>query len=95
MQALLMCKNDLYYCDNELWNKADELINKNVALDYHNNNLYWEKIENDSAGKVVSDISEQVNNTYLKVNGQADGVKSYNRMVKLIIALFRHEYDRK
>lgn len=95
MQALLMCKNDLYYCDNESWNKADELINKNVALDYHNNNLYWEKIENDSAGKVVSDISEQVNNTYLKVNGQADGVKSYNRMVKLIIALFRHEYDRK
>ena len=48
-----------------------------------------------AAYKVVSDISEQVNNTYLKVNGQADGVKSYNRMVKLIIALFRHEYDRK
>ena len=29
-----------------------------------------------------------VNDSYLKANGQADGVKSYNRMVDLLVAYY-------
>ena len=33
-------------------------------------------------------MADKVNDTYLKVNGQTDGVQSYNRMVDLIVAYF-------
>ena len=32
--------------------------------------------------------ADKINDTYLKANGQADGVQSYSRMVDLIVAYF-------
>ena len=37
----------------------------------------------------TSEVSEKVNNTYLKSNMQEDGTKSYGRMVDLLIGLWR------
>ena len=34
-----------------------------------------------------------MNDTYLKANGQKDGVKSYNRMVDLIVAYYNQRYS--
>ena len=39
--------------------------------------------------RVISETADRVNDTYLRVNGQAEGVKSYDRMVDLIVAYFR------
>ena len=36
----------------------------------------------------ISKTADKINDTYLKVNGQADGVQSYSRMVDLIVAYF-------
>ncbi|MCX7614141.1 MAG: DUF3810 domain-containing protein [Clostridiales bacterium] len=36
----------------------------------------------------VSEAGDQINNTYLKSMGQADGIKSYGRMVDLLIAYY-------
>ena len=35
------------------------------------------------------DAKETVNDTYLKANGQTDGVRSYGRMVDLLLAYYR------
>lgn len=40
---------------------------------------------------VVSDVSNAVNDTYLKANNQAHGVQSYGRMVELLLAEQRAE----
>ena len=37
----------------------------------------------------VAEVSNKVNDTYLKVNKQEDGVKSYGRMVDLLLAQYR------
>ena len=37
----------------------------------------------------VAEVSNKVNDTYLKVNKQEDGVKSYGRMVDLLLAQHR------
>jgi hypothetical protein len=37
----------------------------------------------------VERTSNRINNTYLKANNQKDGVKSYGRMVDLLIAEHR------
>jgi hypothetical protein len=52
-----------------------------VDLDLRANSAYWAKYED----TVVSTVSNKVNDTYLKANAQADGVKSYGRMVDLLL----------
>ena len=47
------------------------------------NNAFWDRYEGP-----VSDTAERINDTYLRANGQADGVRSYDRMVDLIMAYF-------
>lgn len=48
---------------------------------------YWERFEESE----VSQVADRTNNAYLKANGQTDGVKSYGRMVDLLLG----EYDMK
>ena len=42
---------------------------------------FWKQFD----GK-VAEVSNKVNDTYLKINKQEDGVKSYGRMVDLLLA---------
>jgi hypothetical protein len=44
---------------------------------------------NKSSEGVVGEISNKINDTYLKANMQEDGVQSYGRMVDLLIAEYR------
>lgn len=48
--------------------------------DLAENNRFWDRYE----GK-VAEVSTRVNDTYLKINRQEDGVKSYGRMVDLML----------
>ncbi len=47
-----------------------------AVQDLQENNEYWDQYE----GK-VAEVSNQVNDTYLKLNDQKDGVQSYGRVV--------------
>lgn len=48
------------------------------------NNAFWDRYE----GK-VAEVANQMNDTYLKINSQPDGVKSYGRLVDLMLAYYR------
>ena len=50
------------------------------------NNPYWNRYE----GK-VAEVSNQMNDTYLKLNNQEEGVQSYGRAVDLMLAYYREE----
>ena len=52
------------------------------------NNAFWEKYE----GK-ASEMHEQVNDAYLKANGQEEGVRTYERMVELIVSYYQKSGD--
>ena len=39
----------------------------------------------------MAEVAQQVNNAYLKANRQYDGVKSYGRVVDLLLAEWREE----
>jgi hypothetical protein len=47
---------------------------------------YWWSFYNAPGGAAIAAISNTVNDTYLKAQGQEDGVKSYGRVVDLLIA---------
>lgn len=81
------------YANNALYRQAPEQaarlqagLPEEVRRDMQENNAFWTRYE----GR-VSEAVTRVNDTYLKVNSQAEGVKSYGRVVDLMLAYHRRE----
>jgi len=69
------------------YNDFKELASKystGVIRDINNDNKHWEKYKGNT-----EKITNNVNNAYLKSNGQQDGIASYGRMVDLLLAEYR------
>ncbi|OPJ60488.1 DUF3810 domain-containing protein [Clostridium oryzae] len=84
MLALEYSMDALYDKDAAAYKKLVNLYSPAVERDLKYENEFWNKYN----GK-VQDTCNQVNNTYLKSNGQTDGVESYGRMVDLLLAQYR------
>lgn len=78
------CMNVLYRVDYDAWEELREQLPAEVEADLRLNREFWAKYD----GR-IAEVSNRVNDTYLKANGQKDGVKSYNRMVDLIVAYYK------
>ena len=85
MLALVHVNNRLYETDYDAYARIDAMMSDGVRRDFAQNSAYWAQFED----KVVAKVSEAVNDTYLKVNNQKDGTKSYGRMVDLLLADYR------
>ncbi len=84
MLALVNSMNKLYAENEELYEAVREMYSDGMNTDLASYRDYWQ----DYQGK-ASEVSEKVNDSYLKTNMQQDGVKSYGRMVDLLIGLWR------
>lgn len=85
MLAYIHSINALYSTgDYEAWSAVRSRLCDTALRDLAANNAFWDRFE----GK-VAEVSNQVNNTYLQMNDQSDGVKSYGRMVDLLLAMMR------
>lgn len=82
--ALNYCLNDLSRYDYdayvEIWNGLSE----GVKDDFREMWAHWEKYDG-----TLTEVSETVNNAYLMVNSQSDGIKSYGAVVNLLLAEYR------
>lgn len=87
MLALISSGNALYKQNTDMYFEVRNIYSEGVIKDIRANSEYWAKYED----TVVSTVSNKLNDTYLKVNAQSDGVKSYGRMVDLLLAKFRAE----
>lgn len=77
------CMNALYRMDDESWQEVRGLLDKAIEKDLLANNEFWDHYEG-----VVSEVSNQMNDLYLKANGESEGVQSYSRIVELIVAYY-------
>jgi hypothetical protein len=87
MLALISSGNALYSQDSDLYFEIRDMYLDEIVMDIRANTDYWAKYED----TVVSTMSNKINDTYLKANAQTDGVKSYGRMVDLLLANYRAE----
>ena len=83
LSGWVYCMNALYRADYESWQEVRGMLDEEAEPDLMANNEFWDRYEG-----TISETAERINDTYLKVNGQADGVQSYDRMVDLIVAYF-------
>lgn len=72
--------NALARADWEAYRALYEQLCGQAKEDLAENNAFWDRYE----GK-VAEVSNQMNDVYLKANRQEDGVKSYGRMVDLML----------
>ena len=77
------CMNALYHMDDESWREVRGLLDKAIEKDLLANNEFWDHYEG-----VVSEVSNQMNDLYLKAHGESEGVQSYSRIVELIAAYY-------
>lgn len=87
MLALINSMHALAGKNMQEYKSLQKLYSKGVKNDLDANNDFWLKY----SGKVQS-ISNKVNNSYLKSNGQIDGTESYGRMVDLLLAQDRNQH---
>lgn len=84
------------YTANALAGKNMDLYAKTISehydpgmwLDLEANREYWKQFEK---AKVVSEVTTELNDNYLKANDQDDGVESYGRVVDLLLAKYRKD----
>ena len=79
--ALINAMNKLYAADSEKYYELRDTYSDGINNDLAYHSAFWAKYEGPVAEK-----TENLNNTYLKSNNQTDGVKSYGRMVDLLLA---------
>lgn len=86
LSGWIQCMNVLYKTDYEAWKEVRGAFPAEAEADLRLNREFWAKYDG-----AIAEVSNKVNDTYLKANGQKDGVKSYNRMVDLIVAYYKIE----
>ena len=76
--------NALYGADYERFVEARKGLDPKASHDLDVNTEYWGRYQ----GK-VAEVSDHINNSTLEFHGVEDGVKSYGRVVDLMIAWYR------
>lgn len=85
--AMVHSMNMMAQTDIERYFKLRELYSPEVSADAAMLSEYWNKYFDTPAAK----ISDKVNDAYLKANDLSDGIKSYGRMVDLLMAEYLSE----
>ncbi|MBI1185141.1 DUF3810 family protein [bacterium] len=81
LSAMRHVLHALHKADTVAFNQTIVKVQKGVLLDLEANTLYWEQYET-----FLDAISAQVNDWFLKANGEQDGIDSYGLVVNLLVA---------
>ena len=84
MLAYSYTASAIYSENPEAYAEISAKLSDSVKKDIAEKNEYWRKYDG-----IIADISDTVNDTYLKVNNRPEGVKSYGMMVDLLLAEYR------
>ena len=84
VQAYLYASNALYGSDPNAWAAIREQLSPGVLRDLAGQAAYWRQFDS-----VVDRVAEKANDVWLKSNGETDGVKSYGRMVDLMLVEYK------
>ena len=85
-QAYSYCANALYAYDVDLWTQVQYAVSDGMRLDLISKNEYIDRFDGD-----VRETASDINDTFIKVQGVADGELSYNRVTELILAYYYTE----
>ncbi len=86
VMALQYSMNALYGADPDRYFALTNNYSSGYLRDLQNEQAYWKQFQG-----ITKKVANKMNDTYLKLNGEEDGVKSYGRMIDLLLADFRNQ----
>lgn len=90
MSAFTYTANALAAKDPDLYVQVmQEHYSEGMWYDFDASRQYWKQFEKTEK---VAEITDELNDTYLKANNQEDGVESYGRVVDLLLAKYRKDH---
>lgn len=78
--ALSYCLSDIRYYDQELFQSYYDQLNVGIKKNYQELANFWNGYENP-----LEPVFKSIFSSFLKINNQADGIKSYSRIVSLLV----------
>ena len=87
MSAFVYALNRLAAEDYAAATEVAHMVDAGVVRDDNADSAYWSQYRN----TVVSETTGEIYDTYLQSNDQSDGVKSYGKMLDLVIAWYQTE----
>ena len=98
--AFIYASNAYYeYGDSETYEDIMNSLNSQVHKDMEHHSNYWFSeeinIEIEIGGEEISmsDVSSQVNDNYLQMNGQSDGVRTYDHVTDLLLSYYSDQLN--
>ena len=82
----IYANNSLAGIDREAYHENYQRLDARAREELAENSRFWSQYE----GK-IAEAANQINDTYLKINSQQDGVRSYGRVTDLMLAYFREQ----
>ncbi|MBR5265109.1 MAG: DUF3810 domain-containing protein [Clostridia bacterium] len=86
LAAHIYANNAVYSESPEIGGKLQEMLHPDIMEDIHRHNADVRKYDTPA-----KDVGDKVNDTMLKANGQADGIKTYGYMTDLLISYYKTE----
>ena len=80
MAGLFHLTKALYTADKDAYMEIRNSFSEHLEADWQDNNRFWQERESK-----LGDVADTVYNTFLQVNGQTSGLKSYGECVDLIV----------
>jgi len=81
LAAMRYSMSALYRIDSMAYRELSKSYSEDIQADLKENREYWQRFRSP-----FEDISHSINDLFLKANGQEDGVKTYGKMVDLLLA---------
>ena len=95
--ALKYIRNQvLEYGSDEQIEEFYSKIDIGILIDWYGNSDYWQSVQEDEdvliPSEVVNEIGDAATDTNLKLNGVEDGMRSYGRVVDLLLDYYSDSY---
>lgn len=87
IMGITYAMNALYGENYEEFARLYNLYDPVLAKDLRTINAYWKQFDTP-----IAEVSDSVNDAYLKLNKQSDGTKSYGRVLDLMLADYRSRH---
>jgi len=86
--GLSYCLSEVRRRDKEAFEKVRDGLNPGVRANFKELQEFWKAFQNP-----LEPVFKSVFNSYLQVNRQKDGIRSYNRVVSLMVSYYREHPD--
>ncbi len=88
VMALQYSMNALYDDNPDRYFEIASNYSPGYLRDLEAQREYWKQFQG-----ITKEVADKMNDTYLKLNGQEDGVKSYGRMIDLLLAEYKSSHN--